>query len=116
MHRTALLALLAAFAVALNIPASVDEPTAPTSESAPVQPRFSFTGGSGTLLGTTDEGELVRIDLDSDTVMLIGDAGAVGGEENLLNGSRIHPPDTLYAVAEREASIDPTLFTTELEA
>lgn len=78
-----------------------EQPTAPTSESpsSVVEPSFSFTGGSGTLLGTTDEGELVRVSLDSGTVVLIGDAGVVGGHEIPWRDLAFTDPDTLYALS-----------------
>jgi hypothetical protein len=54
-----------------------DSPTAPSRD---VEPSLTFTGGFGTLLGTTDQGELVAIDLDAATVTLVGDAGIVEGD------------------------------------
>jgi hypothetical protein len=63
VRRTAVLALLAALAVPLIIAACVEHPTAPVSEPITVGPSFSFTGGSGTVLGSTNRGELVEIDL-----------------------------------------------------
>jgi hypothetical protein len=80
VRRTAVLALLAALAVPLIIAACVEHPTAPVSEPITVGPSFSFTGGSGTVLGSTNRGELVEIDLDSGTVTRIGDAGIFAGD------------------------------------
>ena len=99
MHRTALLALLAALAVPLIIAACVEHPTAPVSEPITVGPSFSFTGGSGKILGSTREGELVEIDFGAGTATLIGDAGTVGGDE--LGWTDIATDDTgrLFALS-----------------
>jgi hypothetical protein len=70
VRRTALLALLAALTVPLIIAACVEHPTAPVSEPITVGPSFGFTGGSGKILGSTREGELVEIDFDGGTVTL----------------------------------------------
>lgn len=73
MARSVLLAL----AVAIAITACREVDSVPTAPSSAVAPRLAFTGGSGTMLGSTTAGQLVLIDLDADSVTLIGDSGSM---------------------------------------
>jgi hypothetical protein len=58
-----------------------DSPVAPERDSLDVGvPRFNFTGGTAKVLGSTNQGELVEIDLDAGTATLIGDAGIFAGD------------------------------------
>jgi hypothetical protein len=57
-----------------------DGPTAPDTLSQPTA-RFAFGGGFGGLFATTNQGELVYVDLDLQTVMKIGEAGTVDGDD-----------------------------------
>ena len=75
MRRLILVVLVAVVACELS-----ESPTGPTDESAVVRPSFSFTGGSGKVLGSTNQGELIEIDLDAGTATLIGDAGIFDGD------------------------------------
>jgi hypothetical protein len=116
VRRTALLALLAALAVPLIIAACVEHPTAPVSEPITLGPSFSFTGGSGKILGSTREGELVEIDFDGGTVTLMGDAGTVSGDE--LGRTDIATDDTgrLFALSVFQTESEGVPYLYELNA
>lgn len=72
------LIFLSLAATACNL---AESPTTPSETPSPLEPNFSFTGGAGKVLGSTNEGELVEIDLDASTVTLIGDVGTFDGDE-----------------------------------
>jgi hypothetical protein len=112
VRRTALLALLAALAVPLIIAACVEHPTAPVSEPITLGPSFSFTGGSGKILGSTREGELVEIDFDGGTVTLMGDAGTVSGDELGWTDVATDAAGRLFAlsVSQTESEGEPYLY------
>jgi hypothetical protein len=79
---------------------SPDLPTGPSDSSIRIEPRFAFTGGSGTLLAVTTDGELVLIDLDADSISLIGDAGSVGGSDVAWFDIAFDDEGTLIGVTE----------------
>jgi len=76
MRRLVVLALLTFAACDLS-----DSPTSPGVDAPAVPPRYSFGGGAGKVLASTNQGELVEIDLDLGIVTLIGDVGTFGGDQ-----------------------------------
>ena len=70
-------ALLLALAGACNL---AESPTAPSEGPVTLGPSFTLGSASGKVLGSTNQGELVEIDLDAGTVTLVGDAGVFAGD------------------------------------
>ena len=89
-----------------------DSPTAPGADRSPLTPRFSFTGGSGTILGSTNLGELVEIDLTTGTVYLIGDGGTFDSKEVMWTDIAFDGAGNLFALSRR--FMEPSLNTSRL--
>ncbi|MGD2046885.1 MAG: hypothetical protein PVH96_11720 [Gemmatimonadota bacterium] len=99
-HGVPLAALLSAVLVGVVATACREQPTGPEADgTAPVRPRFSFTGGSGKILASTNQGELVEIDFDAGTAELLGDAGTFGGDSVGWTDIAFDDSGTLYGVS-----------------
>jgi hypothetical protein len=94
LRRLILLVLVAVVACELR-----ESPTAPSGEPPVLRPSFSFTGGSGKILGSTNQGELIEIDFAAGTANLIGDAGVFDGDSVGWTDIAFDDSGTLYGLS-----------------
>ena len=87
-----------------------ESPTSPASDAASSGPRYSFGGGSGTLFGSTNQGELVEIDLDLGTVTLIGDVGTYAGKTLGWTDIAQDASGALFALSRHSSESDTDCF------
>ena len=101
MRQSASAALVSAALMGLTITACREAPTAPGVDNVPAStpPAFAFTGGSGKVLASTNQGELVEIDLDLGTATLIGDAGTYSGKTLGWTDIALDSSGTLFALS-----------------
>jgi hypothetical protein len=96
---------LLTFLVVLSACDWSDSPATPPDTVQP--PQLDVVLSPGDIIGTTNQGELVRIDLGTGTVTLIGDAGAFNGRELGWTGLAFDDVGNLF-VSSRNTSELPT--------